>query len=139
MVSLQLNFIHSSSFNKFADDHLSTDYSSCLVYQIVAKFRGNVVNDGIYPILVGSDVMDVYCDMQRDGGGWTLIVTSASYDSWNGDNVVERNKESPSLEENYSILNYADDIKDTGIGDNFQVITKNNANEVMVMFLSFLN
>ena len=72
--------------------------------------------------------------MQRDGGGWTLIVTSASYDSWNGDNVVERNKESPSLEENYSILNYADDIKDTGIGDNFQVITKNNANKVMGMF-----
>ena len=60
--------------------------------------------------------------MTRDGGGWTLLVTSATYDGWDSSTVLERNVEYPSVDDDYSILTYGDDIRDTGIGNTFQVI-----------------
>ena len=52
-----------------------------------------------------------YCDMSRDGGGWTLLVTSHT-NSWAAQNVKLRNENSPSLKDDYSILQYGDSIKD---------------------------
>lgn len=49
--------------------------------------------------------------MSRDGGGWTLLVSSHT-NSWTAQNVKLRNADSPKLNEDYSILQYADNIKD---------------------------
>lgn len=48
--------------------------------------------------------------MNRDGGGWTLLVTSHT-NEWTKDNVELKNEDKPSLISDYSILKYADDIK----------------------------
>jgi hypothetical protein len=51
-----------------------------------------------------------YCDMTRDGGGWTLLVTSHT-NTWTAENVLLRNSKSPNLLKDFSILSRADDIK----------------------------
>jgi len=48
--------------------------------------------------------------MSRDGGGWTLLVTSHT-NTWTADDVTLRNPDKPSLTADFSILKYADDIK----------------------------
>ena len=48
--------------------------------------------------------------MNRDGGGWTLIVSSHT-NNWTVDNVKLRNKDQPDLEEDYSILEHANALK----------------------------
>ena len=69
------------------------------------------LQDGIYTINpTGDNPIPAYCDFARDGGGWTLLVTSHT-SSWTSENVVLRNKDNPQLEEDYSILSLADTIK----------------------------
>lgn len=48
--------------------------------------------------------------MSRDGGGWTLLVTSRT-NTWTAQNITLRNIMTPSLTQDYSMLKYADDIK----------------------------
>ena len=67
--------------------------------------------DGIYTINpTGDNPMPAYCDFTRDGEGWTLLVTSHS-STWTSENVRVRNKDTPQLEDDYSILSVADSIK----------------------------
>ena len=75
--------------------------------------------DGVYNITMpDGSVMPMYCDMIRDGGGWTLVVT-ASTNTWTtSDMVRERNKDKPSLWTDYSILKYVDPIKENYEIDN---------------------
>ena len=59
--------------------------------------------------------------MTNFSGGWTLIV-AADTNSWTKDNLLERNSNKPSLNEDYSILKYANLFKENYlIGDsNFE-------------------
>ena len=50
--------------------------------------------------------------MSRDSGGWTLLVSSHT-SSWTAANVLLRNEFSPQLQSDYSILKYANAIKDS--------------------------
>ena len=99
---------------------------SCRHLQLMIKKDkgGEELTDGIYPIYpngVSNPPVMAYCDMSRDGGGWTLLVTSRT-NTWTKDNVLLRNAESPSVTNDYSILKYADDIKNqlNVTGDKFE-------------------
>lgn len=50
--------------------------------------------------------------MSRDGGGWTLLVTSHT-NTWTAKNIRMRNVGKPRLDSDYSILGKADLIKDS--------------------------
>jgi cysteine-rich repeat protein len=55
----------------------------------------------------GGEQLMVYCDMTRDGGGWTLLVTSASNNGWTADTLLSRNENAASAANDYSILRAA--------------------------------
>ena len=61
----------------------------------------------------------VLCDFSHDGGGWTLLLTAASKHGWDPFSVRARNTISPSLTDNYSILERADAIRDLTSGGRF--------------------
>ena len=69
--------------------------------------------DGIFTIEPpGLHEVKTYCDFSADGGPWTLLLTSRTHTGWDGDNVKQRNIHKPSLNEDFSILGFADAIKD---------------------------
>ena len=69
--------------------------------------------DGVYDRkMADGSVKKMYCDMSRDGGGWTLVVSSHKNDWTTSDMVRERNVDKPSLWKDYSNLKYVDQIKE---------------------------
>ena len=83
---------------------------SCRHLQKIAQEKNRYYPDGVYKINpTGFQEILAFCDMSRDGGGWTLLVASHT-NSWTENNVILRN--SPKLYDDYSILKYADSIKD---------------------------
>lgn len=84
---------------------------SCKAIKLVLAKEGKPLHDGIYTISPTEGTKyKVYCDMTRNGGGWTLIVSSHT-NTWTSDNVRLRNADEPSITTDYSILKRADGIK----------------------------
>ncbi|XP_065651532.1 zinc metalloproteinase-disintegrin-like ohanin [Hydra vulgaris] len=84
---------------------------SCLAIKRLLEKQRQPLYDGIYTIEPNSKrTLKVYCDMTRDGGGWTLIVSSHS-NTWNSENVWKRNSDKPDLYNDYSIFKYANELK----------------------------
>ena len=84
---------------------------TCRAIKEILERDSKPVYDGIYTIQPKDGTrLKAYCDMKRDGGGWTLIVSSHT-NSWTSDNVKLRNIDKPNLKEDYSILSYANDLK----------------------------
>ncbi|KXJ14081.1 Hemicentin-1 [Exaiptasia diaphana] len=88
--------------------------NSCRHLQFISTSNNQIFHDGVYDIYPrgpSNSPIKTYCDMSRDGGGWTLLVSSAT-NTWTADDVMSRNAGKPSLTDDYSILKYADVIKD---------------------------
>ena len=70
--------------------------------------------DGIYRLTVVNDEenesYNTYCDMTRNEGGWTLVLTSKNAGDWTAESILGRQDENPSLQNDFSILRRADDI-----------------------------
>ena len=79
-------------------------------------------SDGVFTIRPpGLHEVKTYCDFTTEGGAWTLLVTSKTHGGWDKDNIKQRNTDNPSLQDDFSILGFADAIKDF---DKSQVIRK---------------
>lgn len=74
---------------------------------------GKTPHDGVYDIKPTKDLtLKAYCDMTRNGGGWTLVVSSHT-NNWTPENVKLRNVNSPDLNADYSIFDYGNKLKDS--------------------------
>lgn len=92
--------------------------NSCRHLQRIGN--GTKYPSGIYTINPGgTGAVKTYCDMKRNGGGWTLLVTSHT-NTWNSNTIKKKNEWNPSLTSDYSILYKANDIKSTSVGATFE-------------------
>jgi hypothetical protein len=107
-------------------DGLSPAKAGDSAYQIKRDFPSSP--DGLYWIKNNSinsgTPFQIYADMTTDGGGWTLILTNATYVGWTIENGIHYNDNTPSLDSNYSIVDWADYIKKSSSG--FQYMMEAN-------------
>lgn len=79
---------------------------------------------GVYKIRVDNNVIETYCDLNRYGGGWTLVTKSSSRNGWTKEMLLERNSDNANSND-YSIFKFIDKMKHL---DPAEVITKTNYN-----------
>ena len=106
---------------------------SCKVLQANFVRNNKPLINGIYKVKPSTSAeLSVYCDMTNFNGGWTLIVASDT-NSWTKNNLPDRNSNKPSLNEDYSILKYANLFKENYLigNTNFEYrLEANNAGNI---------
>lgn len=99
-------------------DGLTAATASSSAYKIKQDYPNAI--DGFYWIkndnINGGAPFRIYADMTTEGGGWTLLLTNVGYAGWSYDNSILRNETTPSLSDNYSIVQWADYIKKSASG-----------------------
>ena len=97
--------------------HREPERRACARSCLQLRNQASSPQDGVY-WFTGMPV-PVFCDFSHDDGGWTLLLSAVSQHGWDPFSVLARNRLSPSLTDNYSILQYADAIRDLGTSDRF--------------------
>jgi hypothetical protein len=92
--------------------------------------------DGLYwithPSINSGTPVQIYADMTRNGGGWTLIVANASTNGWDNAKTLLTNETNPpadptfagaigNISSRYSILSWADHIKKDASGFQYRM------------------
>ena len=119
--SINIEKITLESSGLGACDGLSSTCPGVSAYQIHQDYPN--LPSGRYWIqnanINNGDPLQIYADMTRDGGGWTLILANSNINGWDGTNAISFNATTPpsnplnlsSLDGHYSIISYADYIK----------------------------
>ena len=100
-----------------AAPHQEPAVRACARSCLQLRNRTHPPQDGVY-WFTGMPV-PVLCDFSHDGGGWTLLLTAVSHPGWDPLSALSRSPLSPSLGNDYSILEHADAIRDLGTGSRF--------------------
>jgi hypothetical protein len=104
-------------------DGTSPETASTSAYAIKQAYPSST--DGYYWIknqnINGGTPFKIYADMTTDGGGWTLIMCNASNPGWTYANAISLNSTAPSINSNYSIIGWADDIKKSASGFQYMI------------------
>lgn len=95
---------------------------SCLEILFRSFNEVNNYPSGIYKIQAQGRVLETYCDLERYGGGWTLVAKASSSGNWTEATVLEHNTENVNSED-YSIFNFVDDIKHVDPAEVRKIIT----------------
>ena len=75
------------------------------------------IKNGIYKIEpTKGKIVETYCDSERHGGGWTLILKSASNTEWTKENAGDMNSKDASKNE-YLIFKQINHLKLLDIPD----------------------
>jgi hypothetical protein len=83
--------------------------------------------------LNGGDPFQIYADMERNGGGWTLILANSNTNGWQNTNTLDFNADTPpsnplslsSIDGHYSIVSRADYLKRAQSGFQYRIEANN--------------
>ena len=89
--------------------------SSCLEV-MYRGFTMQPLPSGLYEIKIQNKVIQTYCEMDRHGGGWTLVTKASNRNGWNKRNSISRNTKDAS-EADYSIFEHVDHLKHSNPGE----------------------